>query len=169
LVVLPGSTLVFPELCHGCGLCSIVCPAKAITETMREVGRIETGTGLLGVKFARGILNVGEPMASPVISSLTGAHFAVLVTEPTMTGVHDLERVLSLARHFDMKTAVVVNKGDLDPSCTEDIRSFCRQRQVGFLGSIPYEPLITEAQRQRKTVLDYAPESRASIERLVFP
>lgn len=109
------------------------------------------------------ILIDGPPgIGCPVISSITGAHLAVLVTEPTMTGVHDLERVLSLARHFDVQTAVVVNKGDVNPSCTEDIKSFCRYRQIDFLGSIPYEPMITEAQRQGKTVLEFAPDSPAS-------
>ena len=117
---------------------------------------------------ARGIdliLIDGPPgIGCPVISSLTGAQLAVLVTEPTMTGVHDLERVLSLARHFDIRTSVVVNKGDVNPSFTEDIRSFCRVRQIDFLGSIPYEPMVTEAQRQGRTVLDFAPECPASVE-----
>jgi MinD superfamily P-loop ATPase len=111
------------------------------------------------------ILIDGPPgIGCPVISSLTGAHLAVLVTEPTMAGVHDLERVLGLARHFDIPTAVVVNKGDVNPSRTEDIKSFCRDRQLDFLGSIPYEPMVTEAQRQRKTVLEFAPECPASTE-----
>jgi MinD superfamily P-loop ATPase len=110
------------------------------------------------------VLIDGPPgIGCPVISSLTGTHLAVLVTEPTMTGVHDLERVLSLSRHFDIPTAVVVNKGDINPSCMEDIKSFCRARQIDFLGSIPYEPAITEAQRTGKTVLDFAPECPASV------
>ena len=111
------------------------------------------------------ILIDGPPgIGCPVISSLTGASLAVLVTEPTMTGVHDLERVLGLARHFDIRTAVVVNKGDVNPSFTEDIESFCRDRRIDFLGSIPYEPMVTEAQRQGKTVLEFAPDCPASIE-----
>ena len=111
------------------------------------------------------ILIDGPPgIGCPVISSLTGAHLAVLVTEPTMAGVHDLERVLGLARHFDIPTAVVVNKGDVNPSRTEDIKSFCRDRHLDFLGSIPYEPMLTEAQRQGKTVLEFAPECPASAE-----
>jgi MinD superfamily P-loop ATPase len=115
-----------------------------------------------GIDF---VLIDGPPgIGCPVISSLTGASLAVVVTEPTMTGVHDLERVLSLARHFDIRTAVVVNKGDINPFFTENIRSFCRDRQIDFLGSIPYEPMIIEAQRQGKTVLEFAPDCPASIE-----
>ena len=86
-----------------------------------------------------------------------------------MAGIHDLERVLSLARHFNIRTAVVVNKGDVNPSFTEDIESFCRDRRIDFLGSIPYEPMVTEAQREGKTVLEFAPDRPASIEiRRVF-
>jgi len=149
-----GDALVFAELLPG-----RESSGKLVSMVRTKAREIAENRGMSHV------LIDGPPgIGCPVISSLTGAHFAVLVTEPTITGVHDLERVLSLARHFDMKSAVVVNKGDLDPSRTEDIKSFCCRRRVGFLGSIPYEPLITEAQRQGETVLDYAPESRASIE-----
>ena len=79
-----------------------------------------------------------------------------------MTGVHDLERVLSLARHFDIRTSVVVNKGDINPPFTENIRSFCRERRIDFLGTIPYEPMVAEAQRQGRTVLEFAPDCPAS-------
>ena len=111
------------------------------------------------------VLIDGPPgIGCPVISSLTGAHLAILVTEPTMTGVHDLERILGLARHFDIPTAVVVNKGDINPTYTKDIKTFCQDRQIGFLGSIPYEPMVTEAQRLGKTVLDFAPKCPTSVE-----
>ena len=110
------------------------------------------------------ILIDGPPgIGCPVIASFTGASLALLVTEPTMTGVHDLERVLGLARHFDIPTAVVVNKGDVNPSFTEGIKSFCRERHIDFLGSIPYEPMVTEAQRRGKTVLEFAPDCPTSI------
>jgi MinD superfamily P-loop ATPase len=109
------------------------------------------------------ILIDGPPgIGCPVISSLTGTSLALLVTEPTMTGRHDLERVLGLAAHFDIETAVVINKGDVNPAATEEIRSFCENRGTRFLGTIPYEPMITEAQRQEKTVLEYAPDCSAS-------
>ncbi len=116
------------------------------------------------------ILIDGPPgIGCPVISSLTGARFAVLVTEPTMTGIHDFGRILGLIRHFSIETAVVVNKGDVNPHFTKEIKSFCGERQIDFLGSIPYEPMVTEAQRQGKTVLEFAPDCLASIEiRTIF-
>lgn len=112
---------------------------------------------------ARFVLIDGPPgIGCPVISSVTGAHLALVVTEPTMSGIHDLERVLMLARHFTIPAAVVVNKGDVNISRMEDIKVFCRKNDVDFLGFIPYEPLVTEAQRQGKTVLEFAPDCSAS-------
>lgn len=149
-----GEALVFAELMPGrenSGKLVSTVRAKA-----REVAE-SRGIDLVLIDGPPGI-------GCPVISSLTGAHLAVIVTEPTMTGVHDLERVLGLARHFDIPTAVVVNKGDVNPSFTKKIESFCSDRQVGFWGSIPYEPMVTEAQRAGKTVLEFAPESAASTE-----
>jgi MinD superfamily P-loop ATPase len=149
-----GGAIVFAELLPGgenSGKLVSMVRAKA-----REIAE-KSGCDLILIDGPPGI-------GCPVISSLTGAHLALLVTEPTMTGVHDLERVLNLIRHFHIPAAVVVNKGDVNPACLEDIRSFCRAKQVDFLGSIPYEPAITEAQRQGKTVLDFAPQCPASVE-----
>jgi len=149
-----GDALVFAELLPGReNSGKLVSMVRAKAREIAENRRIDL------------ILVDGPPgIGCPVISSLTGSHLAVLVTEPTMTGAHDLERIIDLARHFDIPTVVVVNKGDVNPSCTGDIRSFCRERQIDFLGSIPYEPMVTEAQRRGKTVLEFAPECPASVE-----
>ena len=109
------------------------------------------------------ILIDGPPgIGCSVISSLTGTRMAVVVTEPTPSGLHDLKRVAELARHFQIPTAVVVNKGDVNPSYTETIRHLCREHEMLFLGEIPYEPLVSEALRQAKTIVEYAPQSAAS-------
>ena len=70
IVVLGGKPLVFPELCHGCGSCTLECPEKAILEVPQTLGILESGRGTFNIKFARGLLNIGEPMAVPVISQL---------------------------------------------------------------------------------------------------
>ena len=116
------------------------------------------------------ILIDGPPgIGCPVISSLTGASLAVMVTEPTMTGVHDLERVVGLTRHFQIPGAVVINKEDINPDYAKSITDFSETHGLLLLGSIPYDVQITEAQRQGKTILDFAPQSRASIEiRTIF-
>jgi MinD superfamily P-loop ATPase len=149
-----GDALVFAELLPGrenSGKLVSMVRAKA-----REIAE-NHGIDLVLIDGPPGI-------GCPVISSLTGAHLAVLVTEPTMTGIHGLKRVLNLVRHFGIPAVVVVNKGDVNPSCLEGIRSFCHARQIDLLGSVPYEPAIMEAQREGKTVLDFAPGCPASIE-----
>jgi MinD superfamily P-loop ATPase len=147
-----GDAVVFAELLPGAeNSGNLVSAVRAKAREIAETRGIEL------------ILIDGPPgIGCPVISSLTGARLAVLVTEPTMTGRHDLERVLGLAAHFNLETGVVINKGDVNPAVTEDVKSFCEHRGTHFLGTIPYEPMITEAQRQGKTVLEYAPDCAAS-------
>lgn len=109
------------------------------------------------------ILIDGPPgIGCPVISSLTGTSLAVIVTEPTSSGIHDLERILALAGHFQTSTAVVINKSDIDSALSDTIETYCREKGVSLLGRIPYEKNISEAQRAGKTIVEYSPESKAS-------
>jgi MinD superfamily P-loop ATPase len=105
----------------------------------------------------------GPPgIGCPVISSMTGAHVAVVVTEPTISGLHDLERIIELAQFFKCRTGIIVNKSDINPDFCKRIEEHCTAKGVTFLGAIPYEPKITEAQIQATTILDVAPNSKAS-------
>lgn len=143
IVNLPGNTLLFPPMCHGCGLCMLVCPENAMSEGTREIGIIETGFGVLGIPFVHGILNVGEPMAGPliervkayagigchtiidappgtscpVVKTMADADLVILVTEPTPFGLHDLNAAVLVARTLDIPIAVVVNReqGEYEP------------------------------------------------------
>jgi len=109
------------------------------------------------------ILIDGPPgIGCPVISSLTGTHLALIVTEPTPTGIHDLKRIVDLALHFKIKVALVVNKSDINPQYVTEIRQYCEKQGLAYLGEIPYEVKITEAQKEMKTILDFAPECEAS-------
>jgi len=109
------------------------------------------------------ILIDGPPgIGCPVISSLTGVNFALIVTEPTPTGVHDLKRIVDLTRHFKIKAALVVNKSDINPDYVEDIKKYCEDEGLIYLGEIPYDSKITEAQKNMKTILDFAPNSEVS-------
>ena len=114
-------------------------------------------------KGSKIILTDGPPgIGCTVIASLTGASFVVFVTEPTVSGVHDLKRVMELSRHFKLPGAVVINKSDLNRSYSNEIVFLCLERGFNLLGSIPYEPLVSQAQRQAKTILEYAPDCAAS-------
>lgn len=99
----------------------------------------------------------GSPgIGCAVIASLTGADLVLVVTEPTLSGLHDLLRVVELARHFHSKIAVAVNKYDLNIEMTRQIEDACRQQDLALAGRIPYDPVVTEAMVARKTVVDYS-------------
>ena len=88
----------------------------------------------------------GPPgIGCPVISAISGADLALIVTEPTVAGAHDLERILDLAAHFRVPAAVVINKADLSPAQTENIVAACTEEAIPVLGQLPYDPTVTEA------------------------
>jgi MinD superfamily P-loop ATPase len=115
------------------------------------------------------ILSDGAPgIGCPVISSLSGADFAVLVTEPTPSGLHDLERVAELCRHFKIPAGVIVNKADLNPENTTDIQRWCDEAQPEFLAALPYDAAVTEAMVQRQTVTEYSADGLSTDIRRVW-
>lgn len=116
------------------------------------------------VKAGAGFILIDGPpgIGCPVISSITGTHLAIVVTEPTPSGIHDLKRIVELTKHFQIKTAVVVNKSDINPSYTEEMKQYCNEHNLVFIGEIPYETSITKAQKEGMTILDFAPDCKAS-------
>ncbi len=105
----------------------------------------------------------GPPgIGCPVISSITGTSLALVVTEPTASGIHDLERIVQLARHFEIPVAVIINKSDINQSCTDSIEQYCARNGLSLLGRLPYEKMISEAQRQGKSIVEFAPDLDAS-------
>ena len=103
----------------------------------------------------------GPPgIGCPVIASLTGATLVLAVTEPTVSGEHDLERVLSLTKHFNIPTAVCVNKWDLNPEMTERVEDKARRAGAKIAGRIRYDRSVTLAQMQKQAVVEL--ESPAS-------
>jgi MinD superfamily P-loop ATPase len=169
LLALPGIPLLLPELCHSCGACRYVCPEDAITEVDRTIGT--TGAGEVGgIYFRCGRLNVGEARATPVIKAvkdlrdsppldtviidappgvacpavetLRGVDFAVLVTEPTPFGLHDLTLAVETVRQMGIPHGVVVNRAGLGDSRVHD---FCRAEDVPLLLDIPDNRRIAEA------------------------
>ncbi|OQX88449.1 (4Fe-4S)-binding protein [candidate division KSB1 bacterium 4484_87] len=100
----------------------------------------------------------GSPgVGCPVISSITGADAVLIVTEPTLSGVHDLERVVNLSKgHFGINTYVCVNKYDLNEEITNEIEKFCNENDVTFAGKIPYDTEVTAAMVEEKNVIEYS-------------
>jgi len=147
-----GQDSVFAELLPGAEN-----SGKLVTAVRKKAKEINESAGH-AIMLTDGPPGIG----CTVIASLTGANFIVFVTEPTVSGVHDLKRVMELAHFFKLNGAVVINKADLNPAFCEDIGKLCNERGFELFGSIPYEPQISQAQRQAKTILAYAPECSAS-------
>ena len=159
IVVLGEHVLTFPQLCHGCGACSYLCPENAISEEGREGGVVEWGHSD-GIKFAHGKLNVGEAMAPPVIrkvkeqashngvvivdappgtscpvvESIKDSDFCLLVTEPTPFGLNDLVLAVETVRELDIPCGVVLNRAGVGDKKVEE---YCQKENIPILLSIP--------------------------------
>ena len=175
------SVMLFPVLCHGCHACEIVCRAGAVTYLQRHVGLVEKGCGH-GVDCARGVMNVGEHMAVPVIrqllknlkvyknnildcapgtscnvvNTLKHSDAAVIVTEPTVFGLHDMSIAVELLRQMDIPFGVVINKSQKNDSV---ILKYCTENRIQLLGSIPYAKKAAEAYSDGRVLSDL-PEFR---------
>ncbi len=120
---------------------------------------------IAGKENAKYIISDGPPgIGCPVISSLSGAEAALVVTEPTLSGIHDLERVLDVCRHFGIPSAVCVNKYDLNDENTQRIQDYCSDQGVAFAGKIPFDNIVIEALIHKLPVVEYSPECTVSRE-----
>ena len=160
LAVVPKKVLVFPELCHSCMGCKMVCPKNAINFKKRSIGKIEHGiTNQLD--FYNGILNIGEAMAipiikqlkkkikpeknvildappgtsCPVIETINCSDFCILVTEPTPFGLHDLKLAVEVVRHLDISFGVIINRYGIGD---EKVEMYCKENKIPILMKIPH-------------------------------
>jgi MinD superfamily P-loop ATPase len=102
------------------------------------------------------IITDGPPgTGCPVISSLSGADIALTVTEPTLSGIHDLERIIGVCEHFNVPALVCINKYDINYENTERIEDYCKNQGLKIAGRIPYDEAVTEAMVRNQTVVDY--------------
>ncbi len=103
------------------------------------------------------IIDGAPGVGCPVISSITGVDAVMIVTEPTRSGLHDLERVMQLsAGHFGITTMVCVNKYDLNSDISDQIEKMCKKENVHFVGKIPYDTSITKAMVEQKSIIEYS-------------
>jgi MinD superfamily P-loop ATPase len=106
------------------------------------------------------ILTDGPPgVGCPVIASIGGASAVLIVTEPTVSGKHDMERVVQLAAHFKVPAMICVNKFDLNLELTRDIEKYAEDRNIACLGRIPFDPIFTKAMIQAQTIFEYDGQS----------
>jgi MinD superfamily P-loop ATPase len=188
IAVLPSEILIFPQLCHGCGGCILVCPKGAITEEKRIIGIIEGGTSD-GVEFYHGILNIGEPMATPVIKTLKkkidkeknvildsppgtscptietirGSDFCLLVTEPTPFGLYDLKLAVEVVKHLAIPFGVVINRDGIGD---DRVEKFCMERNIPVLLKIPQNEDIARLYSNGQPFILEMPEWKEEFVRL---
>ena len=159
LAVVPKNVLVFPELCHSCGGCILVCPKNAIEWNTRFVGKIEHGK-TNKIDFLHGILNIGEMQAipvikqlkrnidksknviidvppgttCPVIESIKGSDYCILVTEPTPFGLHDLKLAVEVVKKMNISFGLVINRHGIGDNSVEE---YCKTEKIPILLKIP--------------------------------
>ena len=179
IVVVGQTVLTFHELCHSCGGCKTVCPDKAITEVGRELGVLQKGRRN-GLEFIHGKLRVGEAMSPPlirkvrafadpdrliiidappgtscpVIASMKGADFVLLVTEPTPFGLYDLELAVGAVRTLGIPCGLVVNRSDLG---NHGVQAYAVREKLPVLMEIPFDRGIAEAYSRGKLVIEAIP------------
>ncbi len=189
IVSIGETVLLYPELCHSCGGCSLVCHPGAITEELRVTGRIEAGQSG-PVVFVQGLLNIGEAMSTPVIrqvkaaaprselvvldsppgtscpviESVKGSDFVLLVTEPTPFGLNDLKLAVEMVRALELPHGVCVNRAGSGSKETQD---YCHREEIEILGEIPDDRRVAEAYSRGVLACEALPDFREHIEALL--
>jgi len=186
IAVLPETALTFPELCHSCGGCFLVCPEDAVLATKRPVGQVEIGhRGQLA--FAHGRLRVGEAMAPPlirrvkqeaplkgltiidappgtscpVVTTMWGSDFVILVTEPTPFGLHDLELAVGVTRQLNLPCGLVINRADLGDRRVHD---YAGRENLPILLEIPFDRQAAEIYAQGGLLVEELPRWKRLME-----
>lgn len=166
LFIAGETAMVFKELCHSCGGCKLICPEEAITEIPRDIGEIIVGTSE-GIELVYGKINIGEALAVPIISavkkqineeglvvldsppgtacpvveSVIGSDYCIMVTEPTPFGLHDLEVAAEVVMQLGIPVGVVVNFAGIGDKGVYD---FCERKNIPVIMEIPYDRRIAE-------------------------
>ncbi|MCD6159138.1 MAG: ATP-binding protein [Kosmotoga sp.] len=166
--VFSTGVLVFDNLCHGCGACSIACPTKAIYEVNKQIGVVKTGIIHEKLTFGTGLLNIGEPSgvrvirelkkfidesrtvivdappgtSCPVVETLRGMDYALMVTEATPFGLHDLKLAVEVVKEMNIPMGIVINRASDDYTMIEE---FASSKNIPILEKIPFDREIATA------------------------
>jgi len=167
IAVLKDTVLVFPEICHGCGGCGLLCPEKAIKEKGQRIGIIELGSST-GIEFIHGKLDIGQAMSPPLVreikrnidstrlviidappgtscpmvEAVKGSDFSLLVTEPTPFGLNDLRLSVEILREMNIPVGVVINRAGIGDIGVE---AYCREENLPLLMTLPFDREIAVA------------------------
>lgn len=132
-------------------------------------GKLVTEVRKQGLEFAKEkgkelILIDGSPgIGCPVIATVAGLKLGVVVTEPSLSGIHDMKRVLELLKRFNVRSMVIINKFDINLENTEGIKQYCKDNDIEVLGVIPFDRIMTDSMVAGKTLPEYAPEHEVTV------
>ncbi len=175
---------VDPYACEGCGVCEAVCPAGAVSLKSAVAGelmlygddnkvfstaQLKMGSGTSGMLVTEvkkqmkstvtpdtklAVIDGSPGIGCPVIASLSGVDMVLIVAEPSISGISDMQRIIKTAETFRTKIGVCINKYDTNPANTEKIEEFCRAKGLPFTGRIPFDPEAIKAINNGQTIVD---------------
>ncbi|NLC96672.1 MAG: 4Fe-4S binding protein [Erysipelotrichaceae bacterium] len=179
--------------CEGCGVCEFVCPVKAISlvqsvdgelmlysdnEKVFSTAQLKMGSGTSGMLVSEvkkqmkneaietklAIIDGSPGIGCPVIASLSGVDMVLIVTEPSLSGISDMDRIIKTAQKFQVKIAVCVNKYDTNIEKTEKIEEFCEKNKINFAGKIPFDTAAIKAINSGMSIVDVDCISKKAVE-----
>lgn len=182
IAVLSEKVVTFPELCHSCGGCKVICPEEAVSENPRELGYIETGEAG-NISFLQGYLTIGQVMSPPiikkirtyakegmvniidappgtscpVIAAMKGADFVLLVTEPTPFGLNDLTLAVEAVKTMNLPCGIVINRAGMG---NDDVKKYAEKEGVEVLMEIPFDREIARVYANGGLIAEKIPEYR---------
>jgi MinD superfamily P-loop ATPase len=176
--------------CEGCGVCVEVCPVQAITmqdhvsgqqmlykdeQRVFSTAKLKMGSGAPGKLVTAvktqltqeapddvhlAIIDGSPGIGCPVIASITGVDMVLIVAEPTISGIHDMKRIIDTAKYFDVKCAVCINKFDVNLVNTTEIEHYCDKLSIPVIGRISFDKTVMQAVNRCQSIADY-PDSPA--------
>ena len=191
-IIQKNGYVVDPFSCEGCGVCDAVCPVNAVSmrpgvageqmlyrtpHSVFSTAQLKMGSGTSGKLVTEvkkrmfssllpetelAIIDGSPGIGCPVIASLSGVSMVLIVAEPSVSGISDMGRILHTAEIFHTPTCVCVNKADVNYELTKQIERFCKEKQIPFVGTIPYDPQAVTAINDGITIVETdCPSGRA--------
>jgi MinD superfamily P-loop ATPase len=168
--------------CEGCGVCKVICPVGAIhlescidgqlqlykAERIFSTAQLKMGSGTSGMLVTQvkkqmmeqaintdfAIIDGSPGIGCPVIASISGVDYVLIVAEPSISGISDMERIITTASRFGVKTFICVNKYDVNTEYTDKIEDYAKRKHLEFVGRIPYDTQAVKAINQGNTIVD---------------